>query len=564
MSSALYVTTKVFCKRAWLGALLAVGLLVLGPLLFVAISKILAVSVDHFSDNLRGYYFSYLAISLVCFVAVSLHALSGTQNLCRGLPVSSRAIASWIMLAMVGLIVVLQLVTNGAYRYLFFDQGSFTNDWPVLGPLLFMITLTLVGNFIYWSLKSPSFARVIFCVSLIGGLLWWFISRYYPNGFQKAFVLWNQVTVGELMTLQLVSLGAWYQGTRDFARVRAGTAAPSIVWNRVERVWTALISGSRSRRLLLPLSKQATLAQMHWRDSCQLAVIVGGGVIGVAVLLINLQSTISFNHNSPGINDYPELVESFYGMTWLFSWISAIFIAVLSGRGMNAAGRTEMRLFLAMAPLSDQNLCATFCRNVVKTFVFSFLLLQATFLLNVLGLWLIHGSEGLSTELDQFNWGRMYFNFTLVVVAGFWIIGANLISILWTGRTWFYWTMLSLFIGGILFLFGYEFVSRQILAGYEIKHFLEMTLVLSISFLLIAGTGIAYRVAYKKGLIGSSVVLTAFVCWLLISSFACYYVFPSNFRIELLDELFFLTAILSLLVTPFATIPLAVSWNRHR
>ncbi len=564
MTTALYVTTKLFCKRAWLGALLAVGILVLGPLLFVALSKLLAVSIDHLSDNVRGYYFAYLTISLVCFLAVSMHALSGCQTMCRGLPVSSRAIASWMMLAMVGLIVLLQLVTNGAYRFLFFDEGWLTRDWPILGPLLFMITITLVGNFIYWSLKSPSFVRVLFCVGFIGGLFWWFISRYYPQGFQKPFVMWDHVSLGEFMTLQLVSLGAWYQGTRDFAQVRAGIATPSPIWNRVEQEWTALISGSRSEGLLQHLSKQDMLAQIHWRDSCQMAVIVGGVLLGFVVLLINLESTISFNPQSPGLNDFPEIAESFHGMSLLFGWIAAIFIAVISGKGMNGPGRTEMKQFLAIAPLTDQKLSTVFYRNVVKTFGYSFLLIQTGLLLSYLGLWLIQSSEIFSTGQQTFNWGRMAFNYTLIMVAGFWIMGANLISILWTGRTWFYWLMFALFMGGILFLFGFAMFPIHLITSYEVQHFLEFVLILSFSFLLVTGTGMAYWTAYSRGLISRTAPLVAFVCWLLIFGFACYYLFPSTLSIEDVFGFIFLGAILSLIIAPFATIPLAVSWNRHR
>ncbi|QDT30353.1 hypothetical protein Enr10x_57190 [Gimesia panareensis] len=571
MTTALYVTTKQFCKRAWLGAFIAVGVLLLGPLAFMLLSRVLAVSIGHLAENLRSYYFAYQLISLVCFLAVGLHALTGCQQLCRGLPISSRAIASWMMLAMVGLLVVLQLVTNGAYRLLFFEKATLTHDWPILGPLLFMITLTLVGNFIYWSLKAPSFSRVLFSVGLIGGLFAWFLSRYYPHGFQKPFVMWEQVGLGEFVTLQLVCLGAWYQGTREFARFRAGTTAPSETWFRVEQLWSSLISGSDSRRLLLPLSSRMALAKFHWRHSGQLAVIMGGVVLGLAALMINLESTISFDYHSPGINDYPELIESFYGMTLLFSWIAAIFMAALSTRGMNTQGRTGMNSFLAKAPLSDRDLNTTLTRNVVKLYVTGFLLFQASLLLSYLALCLIHGAEGRHPELKTIFWVRLCVNYTLIMLVGFWIIGANLVSILWTGRTWFYWTMLSLLSAGFLSLVGLMIFLNRMISTFVYFHYCEIAVVLLLSLLVLSGTVFAFRSARKKTLIGHKTPWIALVGWLLCTSFAWYYlysdqVFMYTDRIvmERLVELVFLGAVLSLVVLPFATIPLAVSWNRHR
>ena len=134
MTTALYVTTKQFCKRAWFGALLAVGTLILGPLAFVLLTRMQGLNLDYMDHDLTGYHFAYLGLSWVCFLGVCLHAQSGCQKLCLTLPVSSKAIASWMMFTMVGLVVLLQLLTSGAYRMLFFDEHWLADYWPLLGP----------------------------------------------------------------------------------------------------------------------------------------------------------------------------------------------------------------------------------------------------------------------------------------------------------------------------------------------------------------------------------------------------------------------------------------------
>ncbi|HBL45414.1 MAG TPA: hypothetical protein DDZ90_18700, partial [Planctomycetaceae bacterium] len=193
------MTTRNFCKRARLGALLAVGTLVLGPLISRMIMRLQGLSLEHLEQNVFDYHFAYLGVSYIFFLGVCLQALAGSEKFCLGLPVSSTSIATWMMLSMVGLVVALQLVTNGLYRVLFFDDRWLADYWPLLGPLLFMVTLILVGHAAYWSLHAPSLTKFTFWSAAIVALFWWFISRYFPNGYYQKIVPWRAVTLGEFL-----------------------------------------------------------------------------------------------------------------------------------------------------------------------------------------------------------------------------------------------------------------------------------------------------------------------------------------------------------------------------
>lgn len=564
MKSAFYVTTKDFCKRARFGALLAVGTLVSGPLLFLIITRLQGLNLDYVKQDMFAYHFAYLGISWIIFLAVCLHALTGCQKICLGLPASSKTIATWLMLATVALVVLLQLVTNGAYRILFFDENWLDDYWPLLGPLLFITTLILVGHYIFWSLYAPSFTRVAFWIALIVVMFWWFISRYYPNGYRAEIVPWSKVTLWEFVTLQLVSVAAWYQGTHAFAQVRSGTAVPSPQWQQVQIWWNALLTGAIPESTLIPLSRRTSLTRLHWRDSCHRAVVVGGTSFGIAVLAVNLLSTAKFNESGPGLNDFMGLVQSFLFITLLFSFVAAGIVAVLVGEGINGTGRTEMKRFLAIAPLSDRELNLSLFRNMVKAFTFTFLLIQIGMLFSYAGLMLLKGPEIFKVSLDPGTWVVMSLQVTFFTVVGFWIIAANMVSIFWTGRSWFYYTMIGLFFGGLIFLFGLNDFVHRFFLSYRARWYFEVGMLFTISILIVSATVAAYVVACRKRLVMRITSFVALLTWLISSVGYAIWILNQPLAHSPWAWIFIVSTLLVLTIAPFATIPLALSWNRHR
>lgn len=563
MTSALYVTTKDFCKRARLGALLAVGTMVLGPLLFLIISRVIGSNFN-FREQVPSYHFAYLALSWIIFIAVSLHALTGCQKICVGLPVSSKSIATWMMLISVGLVVVLQLVTNGAYRLMFFNEQWFVDAWPLLGPLLFISTALFVGHSVFWSLHAPSFTRCAFWFGLIIVMLWWFISRYYPNGFKAEFVPWRTVTLSEFICMQLVSVAAWYQGTRAFAQVRSGTAFPSPQWDRVQVWWSNLITGSIPEKQLVPLSRSASLARLHWRDSCQRAVILCGTLFGFAVLVISLMNGLSADMNQLGNPiSFFELTDSFLMITMLFSIVAAVIVAILLGEGVNGPGRTEMKRFLAIASLSDRDLVVTLFRNMLKTFVSTFLFIQCGLVLCFVGVLLLKGPEYFTVNLRMVDLVFYRIFWSLVM---FWVIAANMVSIWWTGRTWFYYTMIGLFFSGLFELFLFAYFAHRIFQNNTTQWYFEAGIIGAIYFLIAGGFVTSCLVACRRKLIKRVTGSIALLFWLTGSIvYATWFLYQSerlyhNWWVSLI----LISSLMALSLAPFATIPLALSWNRHR
>ncbi|QDV21295.1 hypothetical protein Pan153_59830 [Gimesia panareensis] len=564
MTTALYVTTKQFCKRAWLGALLAVGTLVLGPLAFLLLTRLQGLNLDYMEHDLTGYHFAYLGLSWVCFLGVCLHAQSGCQKLCMSLPVSSRAIASWMMFTMVGLVVLLELLTSGAYRMLFFDEHWLADYWPLLGPLLFIVTLILVGHCLFWMMQAPSFTRVGVGLALIAGLFYWFVSRYYPNGFEAKLVPWSRVSLGEFVSLQLVCVAAWYQGTRAFADYRSGIAVPSPAWERMTLLWNGLLTGAIPDQPLVPLSKSDTLAKLHWRDSCHRAVIFAGILFGCMELGIVLALGAELHLEQGNLF---EAAEGCMIVTMMNSFIASILVAFLLGDGICAPGRSEMRRYLAIAPLVDQELNRRLFRNLLKTCVCILAIIFGVLLLSLAINALLWGPDLLQAFFQRLLTHIQFFVQLLLAVGSFWIIAANAVSVLWTGRTWFINSAVGVVFGGLIFYIIAINLLETTFRDFPLSEYIVSGMLLLVYALIVGGMLAAYAAALYQGLISNTKMLlcVAIFCLGLSGIVVGILNHAWQYHGQVQWALFFIySALLALLLTPFATIPLALRWNRHR
>ncbi|QDU53410.1 hypothetical protein [Gimesia panareensis] len=565
MHSAFYTTTRLFLKRAWGGALLAVSVLVLSPLLYRIVYDSQSSGPVLVNEQLFGVHIMYLVLSSIFFLAVCYYSIQGTQKICMGLPMRSRPIATWMMLATVCLAVLLQLVTNGAYRLLFFDSQWLSDYWPLFGPLLFLVTLILVSHAIYWGLYAISFTRALCWAGTVVGLFWWFVVRYYPDGFQESAVSWKHVTLTEFLTLLTVSLGAWYLGTREFANVRSGVAVPSPYWQKMQGWWESVMTGTASASSQRPVSISASLSRLHWRDACQRTVLGCGMVCGAAVWVVNLILMREFG------STLHQWTDGFLAIVGVFGILAAMLSAFQIGEGVCISGRAEMKSFLATAPLSDRDFGRALFRNLVKSVLAIFLMIQLGLAMTLLTVLLLKGPTLLNWELVRVS--GLLLKYGCIYLFAFWIIAANVISLFWTGRTWFIFGVMGVILAGFAFIVGVgsylqdAYPHRIGSAGYSPFEIFLVTTALSLSFFILGGTSWAYIAACSKQLIRVSTAVAALVVWVIGAVLAFGFVFraphPSYYYEDLAGS-FLVFAVCSLSLAPIPTIPLALGWNRHR
>ena len=94
-----------------------------------------------------------------------------------------------------------------------------------------------------------------------------------------------------------------------------------------------------------------------------------------------------------------------------------------------------------------------------------------------------------------------------------------------------------------------------------------MAFFLVLAFLIFAGVVTAFVTACQKGLIKLSTAGIAGGLWLIGSLTAIWLKFPAPTGLQemlTLSLYIFFLSLFALAFAPFATIPLALSWNRHR
>lgn len=555
MTHMLYVVTQTFVKRAWWGALLAICMLVLGPLALRGLILLVEGPIESGAFRPFSFHFAFLATSWLVFLSVCLQALQGVKKIIFGLPLSSASIASGLMFITIGTVVFLSLVTNGLYRIVFFDENWLSDYWPVLGPTLFIATLMMVGHCAYWNLHARSFGRLLFWIGFIVAIFWWFISRYNPDGFSGKIVPWSNVTLSEYVTLQFVFVMAWVYGIVSFARVRAGTAEPSLHWNRFEFWLNQLSSGTLNETHDIPISKSSALARLHWRDSCRRAILLVL-FLGSIALFLNL---IQFTYFDTLRMENQTAKESPMVVTMMFLFFSAISIFLILGEALSTRNMIEMKGYLAIAPLSDQVFSAVLVRNLIKCVVLTILVFALlSFLVSYFIAVLYYGFDVIN---NHWNWlvnhdsKVLFVAVPVLVLIGFWAGIANSLSLFWTGNQWFsvsvFFTIIGLLFSG--FLISIVLIPESMRASFLHGEFLLLTCCIW------SGTFIAFVNAHRKELINSTTIWTAVVFCLLMPL-----IFWGFWKTDQTIVRLFLSSLLVLVVTPFATIPLAVSWNRHR
>lgn len=486
-----------------------------------------------------GVHFFSIYITGFAFLIFYLMVLEFNQKLMPRMPVSTAGFVSGLNVSLLMILCIVSMISNGAFRLFLFDADGFRKYWPVAGPMLFFMTSIVVVQWIYWDIQRVGFARLLFWISFVLGMCYWFRSRYYLDVHDiYSIAPWSKMTWPEFFTMLTVFVTAWIGAIRSCALVRSGAAVPSRMWESVWRAVGRLGHVSWGAGPAQSDSVATAFARLFWRDSCsgvlQFWVVLGSSLLGLSLLsgarLVDLK-------------------EGAVGFLLCYSFFVSLFL------GANFSDRHQMKRYLAIVPLSDRDMSSILVRALLKLIVLS---VSAILLFGLVGgslvALLIQGLETTrTTEIWRIieNDSVRFICYSTLLLLAFWAIPSNLTSVFWNRHqkregTSLYLSRSLLCLAIILKLVGF------------FNPVFDDVLFLSLSALIWSFTIIAYMRAYQNGSIDVGTVCLAVLFCLIVPALFWNFWETNGLSLRVL-----FSSLLILTVTPFATIPLSVSRSRH-
>ncbi|MEQ9070039.1 MAG: hypothetical protein RLO18_25120 [Gimesia chilikensis] len=483
-----------------------------------------------------GVHFFSIYITGFAFLIFYLMVLEFNQKLMPRMPVSTAGFVSGLNVSLLMILCMVSMISNGAFRLFLFDADGFRKYWPVAGPMLFFMTSIVVVQWIYWDIQRVGFARLLFWISFVLGMCYWFRSRYYLDVHDiYSIAPWSKMTWPEFFTMLTVFVTAWFGAIRSCARVRSGAAVPSRMWERVWRAVGRLGHVSWGAGPAQSDSVASAFARLYWRDSCSAPVLLYV-LFGTGVLTF-----------SPLMDEKP----SELGALAIVCLIYLIFCMSISHAD------AHNKRYLAAAPLSDRDMAAILVRAHMKQVV---LFVSAVLLLGLAGSSLVSlvakGAESTRVlwpwailSASNISWYQAYAMLLLVA----WIMMSNTISLLWSPNQ------------KLKHFCFYVFLLFPILAYFIYEYFNWMpsriwgdVIIILSSVLIWSITIIAYFRAFQIGLINIRAACLAAMFCLVATTLSWNFHETNGLSLRVL-----FSSLLILTVTPFATIPLSVSRSRH-
>lgn len=416
--------------------------------------------------------------------------------------------------------------------------------WPVIGPALFLATVLACSLAAIWSLEGSILLQLLGCIATSTPLVIWF-SRCYGAAFMGWDRMWLNPTAGEALTLVSIMLAAFGVAIVGVSRVRRGDVidlSALIQW--LDR---QLAGRFAARSFATPRAAQDWC---EFRQKMTLAppLLLAGFLLFILALWV-------FNW----FMDTAEMLEITRTMPLVFTVvIIPLVFGLVAGNCGHEGGKHGMRFVLATRPMTDTFLAFAILRNCCTVLLLSW----ATWIVGY-GLilatvaWAGHQHEVMRIIWPEGTTFQQLATVSFVLVLLSWTFTSLMATLLATGRT----AIMVGFLGVLFSIFLAFALLKTYLPEYQYQ---------ALMFGWLAGSGgiyllvtiIAFVVAVRMRMVGGSIVLPCVGAWLLLTIAILSIDWPALHR----DGAFLLHCIgaMSLSILPFAAMPLAVRWNRHR
>ncbi len=468
-------------------------------------------------------------------------------------PISTPSLVAWQMFPG-GFVLAMEVAVAG-WMY----SKIYHLNWPILGPSLFAIVAWASLQVL---VSIPQKRLSSFCLTGSPSIvLFCWLGSQYGGWFTQPNHYWTNVTPGDIATMSAAVAIAYWVTVIAVNRDRCGEPMPSLGgWKWIVQTWESF--GAKTPMSVRPFrSPQEAHFWHEWRlkgwamplivilgyvvvastgciqiifgkyqgnafSDVHEANLIGGamipGVAGFVGLLIGIASTGSSNRNhSPTISD-------------LFDQKNA----------------EEMGHFLSTRPFTNSDFAKTCLRMTGRSLLITWAIWATMF---VAWLFIADIMHRRPESVFPKPIGAWYLP---LIVLGSWITMANLAAIGLSGRGT---RLLFAFVSGIIGIAIAEVVIKQRCSNDVQQNVYQASIwIASIATLIV--TPIAFATAHRRGF------LSVRALWILAAISAAIAFLAIGLEAKTLPVLAYppILAFSALFILPFATIPLAIAWNRHR
>lgn len=534
--SILRALTRSYLVRFVPLAALVLVLVVAGPVGFHALFTYESGGMDPDVVRPINFQLPFLVAAGIMLMAIVIQGHQGTRRSAYVLPISTRALGTWQMASSA---LATGLVAAVAMSLLCWWMGI---DWPIVGPSLFLASLTVVGIAIYWELLAPRFWKLCVAGAVIVGAVLWLQSRYLADGLRGPFVPWELSAVDGLVMAVAAGV-AYVVGIRALERDRHGGAMGQSLDRFCETADDDLLERTTRGEIEHASADRA----MGWALWARTRLVTGLGAALFSCLPLLFVVKLVWDHETT-ID-----LEQLLAMTVVVALVAGML--TLTGLGGVAGGGREderMPAFVATMPLTDRALGRRFVLDAAWA---TLLIVGIVLLISLIPIAVsvgLSGTESIRSHVDRFGVASLILH-PFLCLGCCWTAAANCASIALTGRR----VLAGSITSGLMAVAVATMVVVKVLLPNEMEA-ISMAVVLSVvGLLIVAGTILAFVVAFRRALIGPTSMILGAALWVAAAVAIANILQPWPLKV-------FGTAAAALVGLPLATIPLAVTWNRHR
>jgi len=468
-------------------------------------------------------------------------------------PITTAAIVSWHMFSG-AILLSLQMAAS-----LIGQNAWFGSHHPVLGPSLFAAAAWASAQMLIGVPHRTVTSLVLSSIPVVLSFCW-FGSRH-GGWFQSPNHYWTDVTVSEIFMMISIIVISYLLTVRVISNERCGQHFQAMsLWKWIEQTWER-ISTMRSGDDLPFRSWQQAQLWCEWRSK-GIALPIATGIIivfGATMIVIRMAA---LGNVSQTFKESQEAVVGAGFMLPLIAGLAGLLLGTtFSGiqsrdqkstiRDLNVEGQFDrMGSFLATRPMTNTMYAGIILRIAGKSAVLSWCLWAMVLILAV-----VAGTMTGVTS-DQFTLVARQYWYLCGTLLAVWIAMTSVASSVLTGR---FPVFAVLFTSGV-FIAAFLLLVTENYATSQLKSLLSLLVPLTISAVVLMGTGLAFLAATRRSIMNQALAWRCGVAWLLMNGFALL-VKPSELPFVAYPLMMAFTA---LVVLPFATTPLAIAWNRHR